>query len=159
MKSTLMKLSSTCKGYQLRYMKIIYAQPSDPWNFCNQSMSLVGCYLYICCICCLLLPGWHLHTGLLLSQAGGEVHVHVRVGDWRPGVQQRAEQPGDGGHHLLQVREKILVIYIGIKVLDTNEFCVVSIICTGHFLKETSSAGTESPGPWGHHGTDQRRRC
>ena len=32
-----------------------------------------------------------------------QVHVHVRVSDGRPGVQQGAQCGGDGGHHLLQV--------------------------------------------------------
>ena len=36
--------------------------------------------------------GWNLHPGLLLQEPpGGGVHVHVRVGDGRPGVQQGAQ--------------------------------------------------------------------
>ena len=38
-----------------------------------------------------ILPGQHIHPGLLLPQLRDRVHVHVRVGDRRPGVQQRAE--------------------------------------------------------------------
>ena len=52
--------------------------------------------------------GQYHDTWLLLQGCRGEIHVHVRVSDRRPGVQQRAEQPGHGGHHLLQVRDKII---------------------------------------------------
>ena len=47
--------------------------------------------------------GWYLHPWLFLPQGAGQVHVHVRVSDGRAGVQQGAEQPGDGGHHLMPV--------------------------------------------------------
>ena len=46
--------------------------------------------------------GRYFHPGLFLPRSGGPVHVHVRVGDGRPGVQQGAEHRGDGGGHLLQ---------------------------------------------------------
>ena len=51
--------------------------------------------------------GQYLDPWLLLQGCGGEVHVHVRVSDRRPGVQQGAEQPGHGGYHLLQVRSEL----------------------------------------------------
>ena len=80
----------------------------------------------------------HLHTGLLLSQAGGEVHVHVRVGDRRPGVQQGAEQPGDGGHHFLQVSSEL--------IRSSDIFHLSWVKLAGLFHKGTSSAGTENLG-------------
>ena len=54
--------------------------------------------------------GWHIHPWLFLPEPKGEVHVEhddVWLGDGRPGVQQRAEHQGDGGHHLLQVSHSL----------------------------------------------------
>ena len=67
--------------------------------------------------------GRYFHPGLFLPRSGGPVHVHVRVGDGRPGVQQGAQCGGDGGLHHLQVGHGVMVNTSSNHVSMVPKFC------------------------------------
>ena len=53
------------------------------------------------------IKGFNIHARLLLPEHGSQDDVHVRVCDGRPGVQQGADRPGDGGDDGLQVNQDL----------------------------------------------------
>ena len=67
--------------------EIVKVMEQVPVQVIGQLCMIIHAYLWACHD-----TGWDLHPGLLLQEPpGGGVHVHVRVGDRRPGVQQGAQ--------------------------------------------------------------------
>ena len=60
----------------------------------------------------------HVQPGLFLQE--GQVDVHVRGGDGRPDVQQRADRQGDDGLHRVQVEPGRGHDQLGDRALDTH---------------------------------------